>query len=98
MELKDILSITGSPGLFKLVAPAKGGFIVESLVDGKRTSVSASGVNHPVFIAELGIFTKGEDMPMAEVFKKMNEQDGKQVDPKSDEKTLRAYFKGVIPE
>src|SRR5690349_21396850 len=97
MELKDILSISGQPGLFKLVAPSKGGFIVESLTDGKRTSVSATGTIPPTFLAEVGIFTSDDDMPLAEVFKKMNEHKGDAVDPKSDEKALRAYFKSVIP-
>ncbi|MDA8582535.1 DUF5606 domain-containing protein, partial [Schleiferiaceae bacterium] len=37
MELRTVLSITGKPGLFKLVAQNKGGVVVESLLDGKRT-------------------------------------------------------------
>lgn len=97
MELKDILSITGSPGLYKLVAPSKGGFIVESLIDGKRTSVSASGTTPPTFLAEVGIFTTDEDMPLSEVFKKMKEHGGETIDPKTEEKALRAYFKSVVP-
>jgi hypothetical protein len=35
-DLSKILSITGKPGLFKMVAQAKNGVIVESLIDGKR--------------------------------------------------------------
>ena len=34
--LKEILSISGKPGLYKLVSQAKGMFVVESLVTGKR--------------------------------------------------------------
>lgn len=97
MELKDILSVSGTPGLYKIVAPAKGGYIVESLTDGKRTSVSAAGTQSPMFLAEVGIFTTGEEMPLAEVFKKMKEHEGAVADPKGDEKALKAYFKAVIP-
>ena len=37
MELKDILAISGQPGLYKYVAQSMRGVIVESLTDGKRT-------------------------------------------------------------
>ena len=33
MELKDILAISGQPGLFKYVAQSQRGVIVESLLD-----------------------------------------------------------------
>ena len=36
MDLKEILSITGKPGLFKVVAQTKNGIVVESLIDQKR--------------------------------------------------------------
>jgi hypothetical protein len=97
MELKDIISISGAPGLYKVVAPSKGGFIIESLIDGKRTSISAAGTQPPSFLAEVGIYTTDEEMPLAQVFKKMKEQEGTVVDPKGDEKALKAYFKTVVP-
>ena len=34
---KDVLSIGGKPGLFRMVSHAKNYIIVESLIDGKRT-------------------------------------------------------------
>ena len=97
MELKDIISVSGMPGLYKVVAPGKGGYIVESLIDGKRTSVSAAGTQPPSFLIEVGIFTTGDDMPLAEVFKKMKEHEGDVPDPKGDEKALKAYFKTIVP-
>ena len=36
MELKEILAISGQPGLYKYVAQSKTGVIVESLLDGRR--------------------------------------------------------------
>ena len=42
MEFKDILAISGQPGLFRYVAQSRNGFIVESLLDGKRMNASAS--------------------------------------------------------
>ena len=42
MELKEILAISGQPGLYKYVAQSTRGVIVESLLDGRRMSASAS--------------------------------------------------------
>ena len=42
MEFKDILAISGQPGLFRYVAQSRNGFIVESLIDGKRMNASAA--------------------------------------------------------
>ena len=40
--LEGILSISGKPGLYKLVSQSKNGILVESLTDGKRMPVSAT--------------------------------------------------------
>ena len=42
MELRTVLSITGKPGLFKLIAHRKNGVVVESLLDGARVSIPAN--------------------------------------------------------
>ena len=77
MELKDILAISGQPGLFRYVAQSRNGFIVESLLDGKRMNASAS--SRMSALTEISMFTEGEDIPLAEVFTKMYAYtDGKQ--------------------
>lgn len=42
MDLKEILNISGKPGLYKIIAQSTGRIIVESLEDGKRLPVFAS--------------------------------------------------------
>ena len=42
MELKEILAISGQPGLYKFVAQSARGVIVESLLDGRRMNASAN--------------------------------------------------------
>ncbi len=42
MELKEILAISGQPGLYKYVAQSTHGVIVESLLDGGRMNASAT--------------------------------------------------------
>ena len=66
MELKDILAISGQPGLFKYVAQSQRGVIVESLLDGKR--MNAAATSRVSALTEISMFTEGEDIPLADVF------------------------------
>lgn len=68
MELKEILAISGQPGLYKYVAQSSRGVIVESLSDGKR--MNAASNSKVSALTEISIFTEGEDIPLAEVFTK----------------------------
>lgn len=47
MELKEILAISGQPGLYKYVAAVDDGVIVESLLDRERNDASASSKVSP---------------------------------------------------
>lgn len=98
MILKDILSITGKPGLYKNVAHSKNGVIVESISDGKRFPVFAN--DKISSLEEISIFTIGDDIPLKSVFKNIfeNEKGGPSPDPKSADKVLKEYFKSVVPE
>jgi hypothetical protein len=69
MELKDILSITGQPGLYKYIAQSKTGMIVESIENQKRMNAYAS--QKISSLEDIAIFTNEKEMPLAEVLKKM---------------------------
>jgi hypothetical protein len=97
MDLKDVISISGMSGLYKVVAQSKNGFIVESLADNKRMPINSS---QPISsLVDISVFTKDEDMPLKNVFKKIQETDGEKlsVDPKGDQKALKDYFKKIVP-
>ncbi len=66
MELKDILAISGQPGLYKYVAQSARGVIVESLLDGRRSNASAT--SRVSTLTEISMFTEEEDVALAEVF------------------------------
>ena len=98
MELKEILAISGQPGLYKFVAQSTRGVIVESLVDGKRmNAASNSKVSAPT---EISIFTEGEDIPLAEVFTKIYEHTNGQpaISHKEEPARLKAFFAEVLPD
>lgn len=98
--LKDILSITGKPGLYKLVNRGNNMLIVESLLDGKRMPTYAR--DKIVSLGEISMYTMGEDIPLAEVLTKLGEKEGLKVasvDPKkADNDQLRDFFGEVLPD
>lgn len=97
--LKTILSISGRPGLYKLVSQGKNMLIVEALATGKRTPAYAH--DKVISLGDIAIYTMDEDMPLVNVFASIKaKNDGKQVDVKAlgDDKNIRAYFKEVLPE
>lgn len=98
MELKEILAISGQPGLYKYVAQSSHGVIVESLVDGKR--MNASSTAKVSSLTEISMFTEGEDIALAEVFTKIYAHAGgkEAVDPKVDPAKLKAAFAEVLPD
>lgn len=96
--LKGILSISGQPGLYKLVAEAKNNIVVESLDNNKRMPVySTSKVSA---LEDIAIFTTKEDLPLKEVFKAISEKEngGAAISPKSSDKDLKSYFQVVVPD
>ena len=98
MELKEILAISGQPGLYKYVAQSTNGVIVESLLDGKRMNASAS--SKVSALTEISIFTEGDDLPLADVFTNIyNHTGGKEaISPKESPEKLKAAFAEVLPE
>lgn len=98
MDLKEILSVSGKPGLFKTIAQTKTGVIIESLTDGKRIQAFAS--DKISSLGEISIFTTTEDMPLREVFRLIHEKNGDEQAPdtKADDKTLKAFFEAVVPD
>ena len=98
MEYKDILAISGMPGLYKYVAQSTRGIIVESLEDGRRTNASAT--SRVSALSDISMFTEGEDIALAEVFTRMYAHtEGKQgLSHKESADKMKAYFAEVLPE
>ena len=98
MEFKDILAISGMPGLYKYVEQSTRGIIVESLEDGRRTNASAT--SRVSALTDISMFTEGEDIALAEVFTRMYAHTGgKQgLSHKESADKMKAYFAEVLPE
>ena len=98
MTLKDILAITGQPGLFKYVAQSANGIIVEALADGKR--MNATGSAKLSSLAEIAVYTDEGEMPLHEILDMLyKKSEGKPaIDPKSPPEKLKAYFQEIVPD
>ncbi len=95
----EILTISGKPGLYQLKTRTKSGFVAESLLDGKRISVSAR--HNVTLLAEIAIFTLHEEVPLREVFNNIKEkEDGgpTSVGHNDGKDALEAYFFEVLPD
>jgi len=98
MILKDILAISGEPGLFRFIAQGKNAIIVEHLETKKRSS--AYGSAKVSSLEDIAIFTDKEDLPLGKVFDLIHEKEngGPAIDSKADNNKLKIWFEGILPE
>jgi len=93
--LKGILSISGQPGLYKLVAETKNSIIVESLINGKRMpAYSTSKISS---LSDISIFTQTGEILLTDLFKKIMES-GKTISAKASPNEIKSFFAEILPE
>lgn len=95
---KDILAISGQPGLFKMVSKGNNTIIVESLITGKRMPAHSS--NKIISLEDIAIFTVDAEVPLKDVMKKIAEKEDfkASIDHKSSGNVLKSYFKEILPD
>ncbi len=98
MEPKDILAISGKPGLYKVLNTTQRAIVVEPLGSGKRTAVPSSA--RVSSFEDISIFTYEEDLPLSGVLNTMFELLKGQEAPssKSTHDELREFVTQVVPE
>ena len=70
--LKKILSISGRPGLYKLISYGKNMLLVEGLTDGHRFPVHSR--ERVMSLGDISIFTTSEDLPLSKVLENMGKK------------------------
>lgn len=98
MDLSIIISISGKPGLYKVVGQSRNGLIAESLLDQKRLPVRST--DKVSALSDISIFTYEDDLPLGDVFVKMHKfYDGKNTpDQTGDDKWLAEQLREILPE
>ena len=97
--IDKILSISGKPGLFRLVSRGKNMLICESLIDGHRCP--ALQRDKVLSLADIAMYTVDGEVPLNTVFGKAKELTGGKiapVSPKDPADKQRAWFAEVMPE
>ncbi len=99
MDLKEIMAVSGYPGLYKFVSQGRNGIIVESLVDKKRTNVPASAKVSSM--GDIAVFTNEEDVPLHRVLQAIKDKHnaGAAISPKqTKDEDLKKYFAEILPD
>lgn len=101
MNLKEIATIAGKPGLFKIIKPSKTSVIIQSL-DDKKTKLIATAQHRLSVLDEISIYTTTADgsAPLQLVFDTIYNEFGNDlgIDKNSDADELQSFLKHVLPE
>ncbi|MEY8847724.1 DUF5606 domain-containing protein [Psychroserpens sp. XS_ASV72] len=99
MGLDKILSISGKPGLYKVITQTRTGFIAESLIDKRKANVNIH--SNVSILSEIAVYTLTEELPLRDVLNKIKEKENSQptsISHKDSKDTLEEYFFEVLPD
>ena len=96
--VERILSISGKPGLFRLVSQGKNMLIVENVATHKR--MPAYNHDKVISLSDVAMYTTEGEVPLYDVFATIAEKNDKQqVDIKLlDDNKLRELFAQYLPD
>lgn len=99
MNLTGIVSVTGKPGLYKVIGQNKSGFVLETL-DGSGNKLLINPNTRIAALKEITIFGLDDDIRLEDVLEAMKTQAGTLPvpDPKAGNKVLREYFEKISPD
>jgi hypothetical protein len=98
--LKEILSVSGKPGLFRLVSRTKNSLIVEALDPKNKRRMPVYASDRVVSLGDISIFTNEEDVPLYEVLENLSALKGTaEVDLASlkDDAAYSALMAEILP-
>jgi len=97
MDLKEIMAISGKPGLYKFISQGRNAMIVENIEDKTRTSAFAS--EKVSALDDIAIFTEDEEVSLKEVLKSIFEKENGEetISHKSSSEELKIWFEEVLP-
>ena len=97
--LKTILSISGKPGLYKLISQGRNMLIVESLTDKKR--FPAYGNEKIISLGDIAMYTDAEEVALGEVLESVKKKENGNVTSldykKASAEELHAFMAEVLP-
>ncbi|MGN0002899.1 MAG: DUF5606 domain-containing protein [Sphingobacterium composti] len=97
MNLRALVSVTGKPGLFKLIGQNKGGFILETLDKAKIKSVVNLNTTKMATLEDITIYGEEEEIRLLDVLETIKANGGNTPDTKATGEELRNFFREVAP-
>jgi hypothetical protein len=98
MDLSQIISIAGKSGLYKILNQSRGGVIVTSLSDGKKTAIGQT--QRVSALSDISVYTLDGDILLHEILKRIYDKtSGKPVEIDiKDDAVIRDFFAEAVPE
>jgi hypothetical protein len=97
MKLKDIVAVSGMPGLYKMIASRDNGIIVEDFDTGKRTFASVRKYQFTP-LETVGIYTYKDVEDLTKVFKTMKDGDVPIPDVNAPGAELHTFFRKIVKD
>jgi len=97
MNLRGIVSVSGRPGLFKLIGQNKAGYVLESL-DEQKLKIIANLTNTKLAsLEDITIYGEDEELKLIDVLANIAATKTAVPDVKADGNNLRKFFVEVAP-
>jgi hypothetical protein len=98
MKLEKIISISGKPGLYKLISQLKNGFIIEDVISKKKVSIG--NTSQVSLLDNVAMFTFDKEVPLFEVFENVakNTDYKETISHKSSDAELRDFMKESLSD
>jgi len=100
-DLKEIASISGMPGLYRIIAPTRNGIIVESLAE-KPARIVAQARNRVSILQEISMYTNDAEttVPLTDLFDRIRNKYGSElpVNARSNNEELASFLESVLPD
>ena len=97
MQLEKIISISGKPGLFKLISQLRNGFIIEDVTTQKKISIS--NTSQVSLLDNISMYTFDSEVPLFDVFENIAKKEDYKatISHKASPEELRSFMAEVLP-
>ena len=97
MQLEKIISISGKPGLFKLISQLRNGFIIEDVTTQKKISIS--NTSQVSLLDNISMYTFDNEVPLFDVFENIAKKEDYKatISHKASPEELRSFMAEVLP-
>jgi hypothetical protein len=98
MNLKDILAISGLPGLFKMIDSRGNGLLVQG-IDGGKTKFYSMRKHQFTPMETVAIYTMSDTIELSEILQRMLDQvsENPPAGVKDSKEKIEDYFSSIVP-